>query len=149
MKVKPVETGAALAYFNAAVTGKDEEYNKSSELNIQFSKIYADKDAFAELKDSRNRENQATALLNRQMILLYNTFLANQVDEKKMEELIKAQTKLEQKYSTFRAVIDGKKFTDNEIETVLKNSTNSRELEKCWLASKQIGDSVAADVMAW
>ena len=42
LKVKPVETGAALAYFNAAVTGKDEEYKKSSELNIQLSKIYAD-----------------------------------------------------------------------------------------------------------
>lgn len=147
VKVKPVETGAALAYFNAAVTGKDEEYSKSSELNIQLSKIYADKNAFAELKKFKESGKISDTLMNRQAILLYNTFLANQVDEKKMEELIRAQTRLEQKYSTFRADIDGKKFTDNEIETVLKNSANSRELEKCWLASKQIGDSVAPDVI--
>ena len=51
VKVKPVESGAALAYFNAAVTGQDEEYAKSSELNIQLSKIYADKAAFAKLKE--------------------------------------------------------------------------------------------------
>ncbi len=148
VKVKPVEAGAALASFNAAITGKDEEYNKSSELNIQLSKIYADKNAFAELRKFKESGQISDSLLNRQMILLYNTFLANQVDEKKMEELIRAQSRLEQKYSTFRAVVDGKKFTDNEIETVLKNSVNSRDLEQYWMASKQIGDSVAPDVIS-
>jgi peptidyl-dipeptidase A len=147
VKVKPVESGAALAYFNAAVSGKDEEYNKSSELNIRLSKIYADKSAFAELKRFKESGKISDTLLNRQMVLLYNTFLSNQVDEKKMEELIRAQTRLEQKYSTFRAVVDGRKVSDNEIETVLKNSTDSKELEKCWTGSKQIGDSVAPDVI--
>ncbi len=146
-RVKPVEAGAALAYFNAANTGKAEEYKKSSELNIQLSKIYADKAAFTRLKEFKESGKVTDTLLSRQMTLLYNTFLANQVDERKMEELIKAQTRLEQKYSTFRAMVDGKKLSDNDIESVLKNSANSRELEKCWLASKQIGDTVAPDVI--
>jgi len=34
MKVKPAEAGAAMAYFNAAVTGNAEEYDKSSAFNI-------------------------------------------------------------------------------------------------------------------
>ena len=147
LKAKPVETGAALAYFNAAVTGKDEEYNKSSELNIQLSKIYANKEAFGKIKVFKESGKIRDSLLIRQLNVLYNTLLANQVDEKKMEDLIKAQTKLEQKYSTFRATVDGKKFTDNEIESVLKNSANSKELEKVWLASKQIGDSMAPAVI--
>jgi peptidyl-dipeptidase A len=147
LRVKPIETGANLAYFDAAVTGKTEEYDKSSELNIQWSKIYADKAAFAKLKTFKESGKITDSLLIRQMNVLYDNFLANQVDEKKMEELIRAQTKLEQKYSTFRAMVDSKKFTDNEIESVLKNSTNNKELEKCWLASKQIGDSVASDVI--
>jgi peptidyl-dipeptidase A len=129
------------------VTGKAEEYDKSSELNIQLSKIYADKAAFAKLKEFKESAKITDTLLTRQMTVLYNTFLANQVDEKKMEELIKAQTKLEQKYSTFRAMVDGKKYTDNEIESVLKNSANNKELEKYWLASKQIGDTVAPNVI--
>jgi peptidyl-dipeptidase A len=147
IKIKPVETGANLAYFDAAVTGKAEEYDKSSELNIQLSKIYSDKAAFARLKTFKESGKITDSLLTRQLKVLYDNFLANQVDEKKMEELIRAQTKLEQKYSTFRAMMDSKKFTDNEIESVLKNSTNNKELEKCWLASKQIGDSVASDVV--
>jgi len=146
-KAKPVESGAALAYFNAAVTGKDEEYNKSSELNIQLSKIYADKASFARIKAFKESGKIMDSILNRQMNVLYNTLLANQADESKMEALIKAQTRLEQKYSTFRAVVDGKKVTDNDIEGVLKKSSNSRELQKYWLASKQIGDTVAPEVI--
>jgi len=147
VKAKPVETGAALAYFNAAVTGKDEEYKKSSEFNIQMSKIYQDTVVFARLREIKESGKIKDSLLTRQLNILYNTFLGNQVDEKKMEDIINAQTKLEQKYSTFRATIDGKKLTDNDIESILKNSANSKELEKCWLASKQIGENVGADVI--
>ncbi len=148
VQVKPIEAGASLAYFNAAVTGKEEEYEKSSELNIQLSKIYADTAQFAKLKKIKDSGAVKDSLLVRQMNILYNTFLSNQVDEKKMEELIRAQTKLEQKYAAFRAVVDGKKLSDNEIEAVLKNDTDGKKLQKSWLASKQIGDSVAGDVIA-
>jgi peptidyl-dipeptidase A len=126
LRVKPAESGASLAYFNAAVTGMDEEYEKSSQLNIQLSKIYADKNAFAELKKFRDSSGIKDSLLVRQMNILYNNFLANQVEERKLEEIIKAQTRLEQRYSTFRAMVGGKKFTDNDLESVLKNSVNQR-----------------------
>jgi peptidyl-dipeptidase A len=147
LKAKPVESGAALAYFNAAVTGKDEEYAKSNEFNIRLSKIFADKVAFSKLGTFRESGKIKDTLLNRQLTLLYNSFLANQTDEKKMEELITAQTHIEQRYSTFRAEVGGRKVTDNDIETILKTSTDSRQLKEYWLASKQIGDSVAADVI--
>jgi peptidyl-dipeptidase A len=147
IKAKPAEIGSALAYFNAAVTGKDEEYKKSSEFNIQLSKIYADTVVFAKLKEIKESGKVKDSLLLRQLNILYNIFLGNQWNEKKMEDLINAQTRLEQRYSTFRATVDGKKITDNEIESILKSSTNSKELEKCWLASKQIGDTVGADVI--
>ena len=147
LKAKPAEIGSALAYFNAAVTGKDEEYKKSSEFNIQLSRIYADTVVFARLKAIKESGKVKDSLLLRQLNILYNTFLGNQWNQKKMEDLINAQTRLEQRYSTFRATVDGKKITDNEIESLLKSSVNSKELEKYWLASKQIGDTVGADVI--
>jgi peptidyl-dipeptidase A len=147
IKARPAEIGSALAYFNAAVTGKDEEYQKSSEFNIQLSRIYADTVVFARLREIKESGKVKDSLLLRQLNILYNTFLGNQWNEKKMEDLINAQTRLEQRYSTFRATIDGKRFTDNEIESALKKSLNSKELEKVWLASKQIGDTVGADVI--
>jgi peptidyl-dipeptidase A len=146
--VKPVESGAALAYFNATTTGDTAEYNNYSELSIKLSKIYSDTSAFAQIKQIRESGAVKDSLLVREMNIIYNSFLANQVDQKLMEELIQSQTALEQKYSTFRAAVDGKNLTDNEIEKILKTSANSKELQKTWLASKQIGDSVAQDVIS-
>jgi peptidyl-dipeptidase A len=148
LKVKPVESGAALAYFNATTTGDTAEYNNYSELSIKLSKIYSDTSAFAQIKQIRESGAVKDSLLVREMNIIYNSFLANQVDQKLMEELIQSQTALEQKYSTFRAAVDGKNLTDNEIEKILKTSANSKELQKTWLASKQIGDSVAQDVIS-
>jgi len=146
-RVKPVESGAALAYFNAAVTGDPNEYERMSEMNIRLSRIYADTTLFAKLSSIRESGKVKDSLLSRQMMILYNTFIPNQVEEEKMEALIRAQTRLEQRYSSFRAVIGKRKYTDNELENILKSSANNRELEACWKASKQIGDSVAADVI--
>jgi peptidyl-dipeptidase A len=39
IKAKPAEAGAALAYFNATTTGKEEEYDKYSKFNIEVSKF--------------------------------------------------------------------------------------------------------------
>lgn len=148
LQLKPLESQSALASFNAAVTGDTNAYNKNRDLNIQISKIYSDTTLFAQLKSFRESGQIKDSILSRELEVLYNAFLSNQVDPKLLEELINAQNALEQKYSTFRAVVDGKKMADNEIEKTLKTSTNSKELQKVWLASKQIGDSVAADVIA-
>jgi peptidyl-dipeptidase A len=148
LKAKPLEAGAGLAYFNATTTGKQEEYQKYSDLNIQISKIYSDSASFATLKAIKESGKVKDSLLVRQMNVLYNQFLSNQIDPKLLEELIKAQTKLEEKYNTYRAQVDGKKLTDNEIDRILKTSANSNELKKVWEASKQIGDSAATGVVA-
>jgi peptidyl-dipeptidase A len=148
LKAKPLEAGAGLAYFNATTTGKQEEYQKYSDLNIRISKIYSDSASFATLKAIKESGEVKDSLLVRQMNVLYNQFLSNQIDPKLLEELIKAQTKLEEKYNTYRAQVDGRKLTDNEIDRILKTSVNGNELKKVWEASKQIGDSAATEVVA-
>ncbi len=148
LQLKPIETQSALSSFNAAVTGDTNEYNKNRDLNIQISKIYSDSNLFAQLKTFKESGKIKDSILSRELNVLYNAFLSSQVDPDLLEELIRAQNDLEQKYSTFRATIDGKKLADNEIEKTLKTSTNSKELQKVWLGSKQVGDAVSSDVIA-
>ena len=40
----------ALAYFDATISGKTEDYDRSSELQIKYNKIYSNKNDFAILK---------------------------------------------------------------------------------------------------
>jgi len=144
----PVYIDMNKAYYESSITGKDEDYARSSELEIKFSKILADKKKFEKVKQYRESDDIKDSIIVRTLDILYNSMIKYQIDTTKLERLIKAQTDLEQKFSTFRADVDGKKLPDNDIENVLRNSTDSELLEKSWLASKQIGAAVAEDVIS-
>lgn len=145
-KVKPLSKGAAIAYWDAAISGKDEDYKKAADLQIQLSKIYNSKEDFAILKKIKESGLIEDETLKRELHLLYNYYLGNQIDEKKLEEMIKQQNMIEQKFNTFRAEVNGKQITDNQVEETLSTSTKSDEVKATWLASKKSGSNVSEDV---
>jgi len=147
-KVVALSASANTAYFEASISGKEEDYKKASELQIELNKIYADKKTFAELKKFKESDKIVDPILKRELELIYNDYLGNQYDEKLLEQIIRRSTLVEEKFSTFRASIDGKELTDNQIDEVLQKSLDSTELEKTWKASKKIGRSVADEVIA-
>ena len=147
-KVIPLTDASALAYFDATISGKKEDYDKFAEVEVKRSKIYTNKEEFALLKKIKESNQVEDELLKRQLEVLYNAYLRNQIDTTKLEKMIKAQSEIENKFSTFRAEVNGKKLTDNQIEDILKNSTDSGELKAAWLGSKKIGQVVSADVIS-
>ncbi len=145
-KIIPLSRDAHIAYFNASISGKPEDYEKASQLEIEISKVYSDRNDFKKLKEFKNSNSIKDQFLKRQVELLYNSFLSYQMDEKLIEEIIKLSTKVEEKFATFRAKLDGHSITDNEIDDLLKDSTDNAELETVWKASKSIGKEVWEDV---
>lgn len=137
----------SLAYVKATVSGNEADYQKVSELSLAVDKIYANKEDFQKLKAWKESNRIKDPLLKRQLDLLYLDYLGNQIDEKKLEEMINLQTRIEQKFNTYRVEVDGKKLTDNEVLEILKTSTDNQELERVWKASKIIGELVAPDLL--
>ena len=137
----------SLAYFNATISGKTEDYDKSSDLQIKYNKIFSNKDDFVILKKIKESNSIKDELLNRQLDVLYRAYSKYQVDEKKLEAIIKLSTEIENRFSTFRAEVGEKKLTDNKIEETLKNSTDSKTLQEAWTSSKKIGKVVADDIL--
>lgn len=138
---------ANIAYFEATISGKDEDYQKAADLQVKLSKIYSNKEDFAILKRIKESNSVTDELLKRQLDKLFLAFQGYQIDEAKLEKIINLQTEIEKKYSTFRADLDGKKLSDNQVEEILKNSKDLVELEKAWLAHKAIGNVVVEDVL--
>jgi peptidyl-dipeptidase A len=145
--VQPLSKESSLAYWNASLTGKDEDWKKSEELNIELTKVFSNKEDFALLKRIKESEAITDELLKRQLEVMYNSYLGNQVDTELLNSAIKMQTEVEKKYSNFRADVNGKKLSDNEVEEVLKTSTNSTELQQAWEGHKAIGPVVAQDII--
>lgn len=146
-KVIPLSKQVNLVYFDASITGNDSLYKKSEELQFELSKIFTNKQDFALLKKIRESNTITDPILKRQLDVIYLAYLGRQLDEQKIKKIIEMQIDIEKRYNTFRAMIDNKTFTDNEIEGILKNSKDSQMLEKAWNASKQVGKNVAEDVL--
>jgi len=146
-KTKPMEKQMNLAYWKAANTGESEDYNKVSELTLEILKIYSNPGGFAFLKDMKESGQIQNPLLARQLDILYNGFLKNQIELELLKEMVDLGTKIEQNYTTFRGTIEGKEVTNNEIKEILKTETDSAKREQAWLASKQVGEAVANDLI--
>jgi peptidyl-dipeptidase A len=145
--VEPLQKESNLAYWTASISGKPEDWKKSENLSIKLTGIYSNKEDFAILKKIKESGAVKDTLLNRELEVLYNTYLGEQVDTAKLNAVIKMQTAVEQKFSNFRADVGGKKITDNDVEDILKKSTNSKELQQAWEGHKAIGPVVAGDII--
>lgn len=147
-KMIPLYKQTALASWEANISGKDEDYKKAADLEFELNKLFSDKTNFEKLKQYKESGEITDTLLSRELILLYNAFLGNQMDTVKMKEIIDMETEIEKKFNTFRAVVGKDTLTDNKIEEILRTSTNTEELKATWLATKVSGKNVAADVIA-
>ena len=145
-KYAPLYKETNLAYWNASLTGKEEDFKKVAELQNKLTAIFSNKEDFNKLKKIHSSKGIQDSLKKRELEILYLSFLGNQADTAKLNAINNAQNSVEQKYGNFRAEINGKKISDNEIEEILANSKDSKELEAAWLAHKKIGPVVADDV---
>ncbi|MHC4744277.1 MAG: M2 family metallopeptidase [Planctomycetota bacterium] len=145
--VKPVAKEAALAAWDAAASGNEEDYKRMSELTLEIRQIYSDRERFAFLKESKESGLIQDPLLARQLHVLYNGYLSNQIEPEMLKKMVDLGVQIEKNFSVFRGTIDGKKVTDSQIKNVLKTSDSSIQRQKAWEASKQVGPVVASDII--
>ncbi|MFZ2286847.1 MAG: M2 family metallopeptidase [Bacteroidales bacterium] len=146
-KIIPLYKEYTLSDWEANVTGTDEAWVRREKASFDFMSFYTDKEAFAELKELKESGLVKEPLLARQLELLHNQFLQGQIDTSLISEQVKMETGITKKYTTFRAIVNGKQLSDNEIENVLRTSSNSAELKAAWEGHKMIGPLVAEDII--
>jgi len=146
-KVRPLQKEQSLAWWDAATTGKSEDYDRASELTLKIRQIYSDPREFEFLKDSKASGQVKDAALARQLDVLYRSYLRNQMEPELLKTIVSLSTEIEENFSTFRGTIAGEKVTDNEIKEILKTQTDSGQRNQAWLASKQVGSAVAEDLV--
>ncbi len=146
-KLVPLTREANAASYQANISGKAADYARSEELQLALKTLYSDPGAFARLKAWRASGTLQDPILKRELELLYLAFLGNQLPKDLLGELVARGTALEKTFNTFRATLDGKPVSDNELNAVLSGSRDSAQLEKAWTASKVIGQKVAPAIV--
>lgn len=143
----PLSKEAAQNYWMGTTTGENQYFTEYSSLNVKISDIFSDPVKFNKIKELVEHGKISDPLLKREMDILYNLFLANQADTLLLRKIIEKSSLLEQKFASFRAEFRGEKITDNQVEEILRNSTDNEILKEAWLSHKEIGNLVSGDII--
>ena len=145
--VEPIYKAANLAYWNATATGKQKYYDEYSRYKLEIKKIFSSRKDFARVKSFKEDGRIKDPVLRRVFEVLYNDFLLNQADTTLLRRITELSTRVEKKFNTFRGEIDGKKVSMNEVKRILRTSNDTELRRKAWVASKQVGEVVADDLL--
>lgn len=125
----------------AATTGEEEWNQKTTEAETAYDLYFADPERFQQVK-TYLAQDDLTAIQRRQLEGLHYGMVANQIPEKDLKEMVKLSTELIGIFNTYRATIDGKSVSENDVRQILIKSNDLKAREKAWHASKQIGKEV-------
>jgi peptidyl-dipeptidase A len=144
-KVRPLERAVALAWWNANISGKDEDFAAKEEAQNRLDAALAQRDRFATLKTLKDG-HPGDPILAREIEVLYLSYLEKQVDPALLQKLTARANAVEKAFNVYRARVDGKEMTDSEVRKVLKESTDSARRQAVWEASKGVGPIVEEDL---
>src|SRR3989344_4460576 len=85
--IKPIFTKSQEAYWNASISGKQEDFKEYEKLIKELAKIYNNKDDFEKIV-SFKKANIQNNLTKRQIEILYNSYLSSQGDLNLINEII-------------------------------------------------------------
>ena len=105
-KIKPTAKEAHIASWEAAISGKSEDYDRVSELTLKIRQVYSNPEEFAYLKEMKESNRIKSAITARQLDVLYNAYLENQIGPELLKKIVDLGTEIEKNFSTFRGTIE-------------------------------------------
>ena len=136
-------TAAALANWDASISGKQEDFNRAAELDLAVKKYLSDKERYQKFQALRKNAGTLDKTASRSAELADLAFKSNQLPEDLLRKMVGLSSEIEMIFQTDRAVLDGKEYTNNELLEMLKKETDSAKREAIWKSLKAVGDKVA------
>jgi peptidyl-dipeptidase A len=147
-QVENLSKAAAEAYWQATTTGEEKYEKQYVGYRQDLIRLFSSKDDYTRLKELlADQKLQRDLLLYRQLVLLEHEYIPNQPDAVLLSDIVHKESEIESEFTRFRASFDDKIVSDNEIQDILQNATDSTLRRKAWEASKQIGSQVAERVI--
>ncbi len=146
-KARPLDIAVNRAWWDANMTGKDEDFKRKEEAQNKIDALLADKTAFAEVKALKDSGAVDDPILRRAIDVIYLLYLEKQLDTDLLKKMTALSNDVEKKFSTFRAKVDGKEMEDAEVRKILKTSTSSERRREVWEASKRVGAVVEPELL--
>jgi peptidyl-dipeptidase A len=145
---KPLRKTYALAMWEAATTGTEKANQRQKEAQMALMRFWSDPERFSIARRLHESGAAKDPILAREIERLFLSAAKAQQDDATIEQVTALQAEVRGHFYNHRPEIDGRRFSDNELDDVLRTSRDSDEVKKAWLASKEVGALVANQVRA-
>lgn len=145
--VEPLNRRIALAYWDASISGRREDFERYAELEIELQRVHADRDAWRRLCAWRDADAVRDPLERRVLDVLVRKYRRHQADPSMQAEATRRASELANRFFTFRARVGERELTSNEVREVLRTSTDEDERRRVWEADKRVGEVVRDDLL--
>lgn len=146
-KIAELERDVALSYWNFARTGSKADEDAHAEKRRRWKAFYSDRDAFARVRTYDQDPQTDDPLLIRQLRLLRLRYAAEQLPLDLVDRIVGLEVEAERIVNTFRATVDGKRLTANEVDEILRKSDDPDERRTVWEATKVVGQEVGPTIV--
>lgn len=146
--LRPLHERACQHAWDAAASGKSEHYEAAAAVELALHEQMSDPQELAYLRRIHDQKCLTDPLLIRQAEMSLNNWLSTSFDPGLMSELVGLSSQINNRFNTFRADVAGKPHSDNDIEQILRSSTDLSLRQEAWEASKELGRLVERDALA-
>ena len=143
-----LEKKMALAYWQAANSGKAEDFEAFAAADLALKTLHSDRARYKKLVELTNAKATLDPMTVRSLDVALLAFKGNQLPSDVLEEMVRAQSEIELQFNTFRAELEGLEMTNNDLLDALKEETDSAKRKEMWKALKQVGAEVAPKLIA-
>ncbi|MBM3184484.1 MAG: M2 family metallopeptidase, partial [Chlamydiae bacterium] len=130
------------------ITGATDAADLKGDLDAELRLLFNNSSIYQKLLIWGKDPTLKDPILQRQLNVLIRTFKQNQIPKELVEQIAQKEAALSMSYATFRAELDEKLISENDIREILKEEKDPQKRKIAWEASKQIGEVLAPQILA-
>ena len=146
-EIEPLRRAHNDALWGVHTTADPAHQERSVELDTRMRTMLSRRDSYERLRHLGDSGAITEPLLARQLALLLRDHRENQIDPDQIAAIVSLERAVESRFNRFRATLDGRTVTDNELRGLLRDSLDGALRRRAWEASKQIGEEAVPDLL--
>ena len=141
--ITPLHKDYSLKFWNLSLSGNEECEKELVAAKERYLKVYNNREEFKQVREWKASQVPIDELQARQLRLIYDAFVPNQIEPEILRDIIERETQIENLFNTFRAKFEGGEASDNQLREILRTETDIGRRRAAWEATKQVGHDVA------
>jgi peptidyl-dipeptidase A len=139
---------SAAAEWEAAVTGKEEDFARLSEAKLRWANYHSNKETYEKIKNLRQNAVGLDPVNARAAERMEQEHAKNQLPEDLQKKMIEMSSEIEMIFQNYRPKLDGKEYTNNDLLEMIAAENDSARRHEIWKALKQVGGEVHEKIAA-